>query len=152
MKRATTSLPVPDSPVNKHRRLCVCHARGVREDVLPLLRLTDDATMTAARFELAGQCGDLRFEPCGRLARLRLAARRLRQPLVREGECQVIRDAAREVDVVFAEAIRSAQDRKKSDPKTLVPSGIGTRKGGAHAEAPEDLAAQAVGGTSASAS
>jgi hypothetical protein len=83
-------------------------AGGMREHVFPLLRLSDHATLSGARFELAGQCRDLRLEASRHLARLGLAPRRLRQPLVRERECEVIRDSTREVHVLFAEGIRQA--------------------------------------------
>ena len=62
MKRATTSLPVPDSPVRAPWSRCARRG-GVREHVLPLLRLADDAPLARARFELAGERRDLRFEP-----------------------------------------------------------------------------------------
>ena len=111
----------------QHRRFGLRDARRLREHVLPLLRLPDDAPLTGARLELAGQRGDLRLEPRGRLARLGVAARRLGQPLVRQRQREVVGHAPREVDVVLAERDRSARDRKNSEPKTSVPSGIGTR-------------------------
>ena len=49
----------------KNGRLGMCDASGVRQHVLPLLRLTDDAPLTGAGFEFASQRGDLRFETEG---------------------------------------------------------------------------------------
>ena len=89
----------------QHRGLGVRDARRLRQHVLPLLRLPDDAAMTAARLELAGQRRDLRLEPRGHLARFGVAARRLGQPLVRQRQREVVGDAPREVDVVVAERV-----------------------------------------------
>ena len=80
----------------EHRRLGLRHARGLRQHVLPLPRMADDAAMAGARLELAGQRGDLRLEARRRLARLGIASRRLGQPLVRQRQRQVVaRRAAR---------------------------------------------------------
>ena len=83
----------------QHRRLGLRHARGLRQHVLPLLAVADDAAQAAAGLELAGQRGDLRLEPAASRGSARAL---LGQPLVRQRQRQVIGDAAREVDVVLA--------------------------------------------------
>ena len=59
----------------EHRRLGVRDARGVREHVLPLLRLSDHAPLAGAGFELAGERGHLRLETRRHFARLGIALR-----------------------------------------------------------------------------
>ena len=128
----------------QHRGLGVGDARGVREHVLPLLRLSDDAPLTGARLELASQRGHLRFEPRGRLARFGLAARRLGQPLVRQRQRQVVGHAPREVDIVLAERIGVAgQEEERAEDLGAERHRHAQRR--PHAEAAEDLAADAVG-------
>ena len=127
MKRATTSLPVPDSPVSS-TVVSVCATRvACASTSFHCLRSPDDAPQAAPRLELAGERGDLRFETGRGLARLLIAPRRSASSLVRQRQRQVIGHPAREVDVVVAELVRRRATMKNSDPKTSVPSGSGTR-------------------------
>ena len=112
MNRGDDLLAGARLPRQQHRRLGLRDTRGLRQNVAPLLRVADDAALAAARFELPRERGDLRLEPCGRLARLGVASRGVGQPLVRQRERQMVRHAAREVEVVFAETIGIAREEE----------------------------------------
>ena len=127
MNRATTSLPVPDSPVSS-TVVSVCATRAACASTsFHCARMADDAALAGARLELAGQRGDLRLEPRRRLARLGIAARRLGEPLVRQRQRQVVGDAPGEVDVVLAETRRVCARGRTASRRRPLPSGIGTR-------------------------
>ncbi len=120
------------------------NARRVCEHVLPLLRLSDDAPLPGACFELAGQCRDLRLETCGHLARFGLASCSFGEPLVRERKGQVIRHASRKIHVVFAEGIgRTRQEEERTED--LSPEWHRHAERRSHTEALEDPAANAIG-------
>src|SRR5262245_38790433 len=87
-------------------RLGMRDPRRVRQDVLPLSRSAHNTPLTGARFELAGQGGDLRFESCGGLTRFCMTARGLREPLVRQRQREVIGDTPAELYVVLGERLR----------------------------------------------
>ena len=106
MKRAIDFLAGARLAGEQHGRLGLRHARRLRQHVLPLARMADDAAMPGPRLELARQRGHLRLEPRRRLARLGVAPRRFGQPLMRQRQRQVIRHAPREVDVVVGERFR----------------------------------------------
>jgi hypothetical protein len=92
-------------PGEQHGRFRLRHAGRMRQHVLPRARGADHPPMAGARFELAGQRRDLRFEPCRDLARFELASRRLCQFLVRQRQREMMRHAPREHDVVVAERV-----------------------------------------------
>ena len=129
----------------QHRGFGLRDARGLRQHVLPLLRVADDAPLAAARLELAGERGDLRLEPRRRLARLGIAARRLGQPLVRQRQRQVVGHAPREVDVVVAERVGLRATGRRASRRRRLPSGIGTRSADRTPKRREHAAAHAVG-------
>ena len=100
----------------QHGRFGLRDARRVRQHVLPLPRVADDAALAGARFELACQRGHLRFESRCRLARGGIAPRRFGEVLVRQRQREVIRDPAREVDVLVGESSRLAcQEEERSE-------------------------------------
>ncbi len=93
--------------------------------------------MAAARFELARQRGDLRLEPCRRLARLRIAPGCLGEALVRQRQRQVVRDPLGEVHVVVDEAGRFARE-KEQRAEDVVAERHRHAERGARAQAAED--------------
>ncbi len=136
MKRATTSLPVPDSPVSS-TVVSVCATRAACASTsFHCFDCPTTRRWPAARFELARQRGHLRFEPRRRFARLGLTARRFGEALVRQRERQVIRHPSREVDVVFAEPIgllrreRRASRRPSCQAASARAAPTGRRSGG----------------------
>ena len=126
----------------EHRCLGMSDPRGMRQDVFPLLRLSDDTPLTAPCLEFAGQRRDLGLEARRRFARLRLAARRFSEPLMREGECQVIRDAPGEIDVVLTEAVGLPREEEQRS-KDFSSKRHQHAKRRSDTEATKDLAAQA---------
>ncbi len=99
---ATTSLPVPDSPVISTVVSAEAHASDLLQHVAPRRRDADDAA-AAAGLQLAGQPLDGRLQALGALARLGGGARFLGQPLVGEHEADAIGETARDVDILVAE-------------------------------------------------
>ena len=128
MKRATTSLPVPDSPVS-------------RTVVSVGATLAAWASTSRHRFELAerggarlrrsssrGQRLDALLEPGRALARLGRPALLLGQPLVGEGEGHVIGDPRAAASACSGWKASGSQEKKRSAPATSPWSTTGTRR------------------------
>jgi hypothetical protein len=124
----------------QHRGLGLRDARGVRQHVLPLAGLTDDAALAGSRFELARQGRDLRFQARRGLARRRVAALRFGEVLMREGEAEVVPDPAREVQVLVREASRIVrEEEQRSEHRVAERHRHAQRR--ARADHPQQLAA-----------
>ena len=103
MKRATTSLPVPDSPVSSTVvSVCATRVACARTSFHCLL------WPTTRRTPLRASSSRVSVATCAS-SRAAVAARSRAQVLVRERQRQVVGDAAREVDVVLAEAVDFAR-------------------------------------------
>ena len=100
--RATSSLPVPVSPVTRTRRLRAGHLGGEGEGLLPRLRTADGAVAGAFRFERF-ELGGERLHPC---FEARGALLLVGETLVRHGESDVVGDAERRVGILAAVGIR----------------------------------------------
>ena len=120
------------------------HSCGMREHVLPLPRMTDHAPVPALSLELASERRHLRLEPRRRLAGLGVASRRLGKALMGQRERQMMRHAAREHDVVFAERLR-LPGKKEQGSEDAAAQGNRDTQGGLDAQPAEHARTHAVG-------
>src|ERR1041385_1405185 len=97
----------------QHRGFRLRYTGRMGEHILPLTRVAHYAALTGSRLELASKGGDLRFEPRGRFTRSGVATLGLGQMLMGEGECEVVRHAAREVNVLIRKAARISREEKE---------------------------------------
>jgi hypothetical protein len=100
MYRATTSFPVPDSG-DEDGRLGVRDLRRVRQHVLPLGRLTQDA-MASTALDFIDKCANALLEQIRALLSLRSTTAFFRQLLMRQGQRDMVRYARGQHDVIVA--------------------------------------------------
>ena len=75
--------------------------------------MANHATMAGAGLELAGQDGHLRLEPCSRLTRRGIPARRFGEPLMRQRQGEMIRNAPGEVDILVGKTSRIPREEEE---------------------------------------
>ena len=106
----------PGARLSRHedRGVGVGNLRRLREHRAPFGGLANHAAVPGLRIECAGERGDTRFELLGACVRLGHLPRGLRQLLVRDRECDVMRDTAGRCDVGAREdqsqAMKAAQE------------------------------------------
>ena len=116
MNRATTSLPVPDSPVSSTVVSVAATCVAFFSTSLPLGGLADDARRAGFRLELLGERSARATRAARRVACASAdLARRVGQLLVRHRERDVIGDAARHRHVASVERAADASTRTR-DP------------------------------------
>ena len=131
MKRATTSLPVPDSPVSRTVVSVARHLGRLGQHVLPLPRAAEGA-MRAQGLQLPGQDVDALLEQRGAVLGGGGPARFLGQLLVREDEGDVLGHAHRELAVVVVEPVRLPRAEGEAAHRDAVQADGGAERG-AHA-------------------